>query len=283
MSATSGRPPPDDCTSAIGPADLAAAGSSIGRSVPEVKSLLKESSTTQGERLSEEHQHSREDDHKGTLVIVTSTNGEKAEEGAAAPKCEETVNQTIAVPHGQSSHGIRNTTITTNSRKASKQSTPVTATFTEKNRQSRPSRAQGTVANTNNAEHAGSMKRSHKKGAGAAAAQQQQHFQQMQQQQQQALQLDHVTSTTPTPGTRDEEAGSIQGDEEDEEDEDTSGQRYCFCNQVSYGEMVACDADGCRVEWFHLGCVGLAKAPTKNGTSRNSRARDVNSRRLANR
>ncbi len=55
----------------------------------------------------------------------------------------------------------------------------------------------------------------------------------------------------------------MQGDDEDDEDE--SEPRYCYCNQVSYGEMVACDMDNCPREWFHLDCVGLAKAPTKNG------------------
>ena len=41
--------------------------------------------------------------------------------------------------------------------------------------------------------------------------------------------------------------------------------RYCYCNQVSYGSMVACDADDCPREWFHLSCVGLTRAPGKNG------------------
>ncbi|GMH08263.1 hypothetical protein Nepgr_010103 [Nepenthes gracilis] len=36
---------------------------------------------------------------------------------------------------------------------------------------------------------------------------------------------------------------------------------YCFCNQVSYGEMVACDNPDCRIEWFHFGCVGLKEKP----------------------
>ncbi|THH10857.1 hypothetical protein EW145_g1065 [Phellinidium pouzarii] len=37
--------------------------------------------------------------------------------------------------------------------------------------------------------------------------------------------------------------------------------RYCYCNQVSWGEMIACDADDCDREWFHLGCAGLTEAP----------------------
>ncbi|XP_052207784.1 PHD finger protein ING1 isoform X2 [Diospyros lotus] len=36
---------------------------------------------------------------------------------------------------------------------------------------------------------------------------------------------------------------------------------YCFCNQVSYGEMVACDNPDCKIEWFHYGCVGLKDQP----------------------
>ncbi|RDX45425.1 hypothetical protein OH76DRAFT_1408004 [Lentinus brumalis] len=42
---------------------------------------------------------------------------------------------------------------------------------------------------------------------------------------------------------------------------DPNEPRYCFCNQVSYGEMIACDNPTCEREWFHLGCVGLARAP----------------------
>ncbi|TPX43701.1 hypothetical protein SeLEV6574_g04903 [Synchytrium endobioticum] len=36
---------------------------------------------------------------------------------------------------------------------------------------------------------------------------------------------------------------------------------YCLCNQVSYGNMIACDNDDCEIEWFHLGCVGLSATP----------------------
>ncbi|KAL4312775.1 hypothetical protein GQ457_01G032850 [Hibiscus cannabinus] len=36
---------------------------------------------------------------------------------------------------------------------------------------------------------------------------------------------------------------------------------YCLCNQVSYGEMVACDNPDCKIEWFHFGCVDLKDQP----------------------
>ncbi|KAF2733430.1 hypothetical protein EJ04DRAFT_513209 [Polyplosphaeria fusca] len=46
-----------------------------------------------------------------------------------------------------------------------------------------------------------------------------------------------------------------------EVDEDGDEPRYCYCNEVSYGNMIACDNDSCPREWFHLQCVSLDKAP----------------------
>lgn len=37
---------------------------------------------------------------------------------------------------------------------------------------------------------------------------------------------------------------------------------YCFCQQVSYGAMVACDNPNCKFEWFHYDCVGLKEPPS---------------------
>jgi hypothetical protein len=48
---------------------------------------------------------------------------------------------------------------------------------------------------------------------------------------------------------------------EAESEEDGDEPRYCYCNEVSYGNMVACDNDDCPREWFHLACVNLDKAP----------------------
>ncbi|GBM00131.1 Inhibitor of growth protein 2 [Araneus ventricosus] len=36
---------------------------------------------------------------------------------------------------------------------------------------------------------------------------------------------------------------------------------YCLCDQVSFGEMIGCDNDGCDREWFHFSCVGLTTKP----------------------
>jgi hypothetical protein len=36
------------------------------------------------------------------------------------------------------------------------------------------------------------------------------------------------------------------------EDIDPNEERYCFCGDVSYGTMIACENDTCEKEWFHL-------------------------------
>ena len=39
---------------------------------------------------------------------------------------------------------------------------------------------------------------------------------------------------------------------------------YCICNQVAYGDMVACENENCVTEWFHYKCVNLYKTPKSN-------------------
>jgi hypothetical protein len=136
-------------------------------------------------------------------------------------------------PNGDTMQGIQTTTVvTTKSGRASKPSTPAIPSFPEPVR-SRSSR--------NAIDSTSSNKRSHKKGAGAAA----------QLIAQQNSEIDDTTSNAP------------DADEDGEIDEDEP--TYCYCNGVSYGEMVGCDADGCEREWFHLECVGLKVAPKGNG------------------
>lgn len=111
--------------------------------------------------------------------------------------------------------------------KPSKTSTPTQGSFTEGQR-TRPARGVDPA------------KRSHKKGAGLAA------------------------QLAAAQRMQDGEASPLQGDDDDDDDDEDSEPRYCYCNQVSYGEMVACDMDSCAREWFHLDCVGLTKAPKAN-------------------
>ncbi|KAI1820031.1 hypothetical protein F4861DRAFT_543356 [Xylaria intraflava] len=117
------------------------------------------------------------------------------------------------------------TVVTTKSGRASKPSTPALGSFPDAAPRSRSSRNTSTTA-----------KRSHKKGASQHAAP--------------ARIVDEDTNS------------SGQGD--DEGDVDADEPLYCYCNGVSYGEMVACDADDCEREWFHLDCVGLKAAPPSN-------------------
>jgi len=42
---------------------------------------------------------------------------------------------------------------------------------------------------------------------------------------------------------------------------DPNEPKYCYCDQVSSGDMVACDNEDCPREWFHYQCVGLTAPP----------------------
>ncbi|KAK4186462.1 inhibitor of growth proteins N-terminal histone-binding-domain-containing protein [Podospora australis] len=46
-----------------------------------------------------------------------------------------------------------------------------------------------------------------------------------------------------------------------DDDEAGDDKKYCSCQNVSFGNMVACDNDDCPYEWFHWGCVGLKSEP----------------------
>lgn len=129
------------------------------------------------------------------------------------------------------------TPVMTKSGRASKPSTPSLGTFAEAAAaRSRPSRAS---ENPNS-----QPKRSHKKGASAAAA---------------------AAAAAMAMAAAAKEEDHAKADSGQEDDEDGDEPRYCYCNGISYGEMVACDADGCKREWFHLDCVGLKVAPKGNG------------------
>ncbi|KAF7232884.1 hypothetical protein EG68_09474 [Paragonimus skrjabini miyazakii] len=52
----------------------------------------------------------------------------------------------------------------------------------------------------------------------------------------------------------DNAGGTVLEDDEDQ-------RRYCVCNDVSYGDMIACDNPSCPFEWFHYSCVNLTVAP----------------------
>lgn len=43
--------------------------------------------------------------------------------------------------------------------------------------------------------------------------------------------------------------------------DDADNNLYCFCQRVSFGEMIGCDNGDCKYEWFHWGCVGITSPP----------------------
>ncbi|XP_060855067.1 uncharacterized protein LOC132932719 isoform X2 [Metopolophium dirhodum] len=48
---------------------------------------------------------------------------------------------------------------------------------------------------------------------------------------------------------------------DEDESNDPNELRYCLCNGVEYGTMVACDNKKCLHEWFHYECIGITKRP----------------------
>lgn len=65
---------------------------------------------------------------------------------------------------------------------------------------------------------------------------------------------------TSEAGTEDEEMSGMGNGEGDDEDE-TDNTKYCTCQRVSFGDMVACDNDNCKHQWFHWECVGIKEEP----------------------
>lgn len=127
---------------------------------------------------------------------------------------------------------------TTKSGRASKPSTPALGTFPDG-----PPNNNGRARPARNSEAPTLPKRSHKKGASQAHAV-------------------AVQKALQQQKTVDEDTGNAQEDEIDVDDPNEP--RYCYCNRVSFGEMVGCDGGDCKREWFHLECVGLRNAPPKN-------------------
>ncbi|QIW99506.1 hypothetical protein AMS68_005024 [Peltaster fructicola] len=79
-------------------------------------------------------------------------------------------------------------------------------------------------------------------------------------------------SNSPTPDSQvrnqaDATAGNDTAGSPEEDDDDDAGEDgedttlYCFCQKVSFGDMVGCDNDNCKYQWFHWGCVNLKHEP----------------------
>lgn len=66
---------------------------------------------------------------------------------------------------------------------------------------------------------------------------------------------DEAITPPAIKGDVDEEMGDA------EDDDGADDKKYCSCQSVSYGDMVACDNESCPYEWFHWTCVGLKSEP----------------------
>ncbi|KAJ1366096.1 hypothetical protein KIN20_038434 [Parelaphostrongylus tenuis] len=66
------------------------------------------------------------------------------------------------------------------------------------------------------------------------------------------------TDTTPIADLSTEDDDDIS---EEEDESDDSKRKWCFCNEKSYGDMVACDNKACPYQWFHYPCVNISSTP----------------------
>ncbi|KIW02454.1 uncharacterized protein PV09_06264 [Verruconis gallopava] len=157
------------------------------------------------------------------------------------------VNDDVSMPDADAPAPL----VVTRAGRASKTATPMSSTFPELGSRSRSVRNN----KDNNGSHASSEsgeRSRRKKGAGSAAT---------------STRADTDIAADEASDLVDE--GEIDDAEMDDGDmdgaeEDANEAKYCYCNDVSYGEMVACDNENCEREWFHLKCAGLSRAPDEN-------------------
>ena len=239
-----------------------------GRSAAEGKNTMKESTNQRGDRLVEE------DD-----TTANGTNGESVRGGillehssskVGGLKREADTSEENLIKNGASPR-LSQSLLTTDraerpSRgRSSKTATPVVGSFADalenidvdranglKSKRTQPRSRMKDQLQDSLSPTGLPVKRSHKKGAGLAA-------------QAAAMQAKRLTKDPA-----EDAASSMADGEQEDEDEEANGEEaiYCYCQSISYGEMVACDAENCPREWFHLECVGLEKAPGKNSKSK---------------
>jgi len=227
----------------------------------EVKATMRDSTNSRGDRLVEDNDTTtngangeavrggilleRSSIKAGTLKREADASEESVTKNGASPRLQ----QSILVPD----RPVRG--------RSSKTATPVVGSFAEslenidvdranglKSKRPQPRSRMRDQLHDSLSPTGLPIKRSHKKGAGLAA-------------QAAAMQARRAAKDS----TEDAASSMADGDQEDDEEEANGEEAiYCYCQSISYGEMVACDAESCPREWFHLECVGLEKAPGKN-------------------
>lgn len=66
------------------------------------------------------------------------------------------------------------------------------------------------------------------------------------------LQPNVTLNQIPVVGEGTDKQSNVRGEE---------NEKWCYCGEGEHGKMIACDDENCELQWFHLGCVGLTKAP----------------------
>ena len=150
--------------------------------------------------------------------------------------------------------------VITRAGRQSKTATPLSSTFPEqlgaRGRAARGNKDSGNNTGSHASSESGEQQRSRRKKGTATSG---------------------TNAGSAAPSTRADDASDL-GDEAEIEDadldeaelegvdgeEEGNEPKYCYCNDVSYGEMVACDNESCEREWFHLKCAGLSRAPDEN-------------------
>ena len=247
--------------------ELNSVAAMTGRSATEVKNTMKESTNQKGERLIEDDTENNNNSMRGGILLQRSSskaslkreaNTSEEHVGKASPRIPAPIITDIKTD--RSNRNVR----------ASKTSTPVMGSFAESPAPQDGTNGDSTNGNTSKPKRASRPrmkdhglhdslspkalppKRSHKKGAGLLAQANAQSLRNL------GASSDSLNGVLSEGGAED-----VMSDDE-AGDEDASDERYCYCNDISYGEMVACDNKNCAKEWFHLRCVGLEKAPGKN-------------------
>ena len=96
-------------------------------------------------------------------------------------------------------------------------------------------------------------------------------------------------SPSTTTGDESGESGSEEGEfgnenapEDVDMEEASDDTKYCYCQDVSHGDMIACDNADCRIQWFHWSCTGITAEPDGEWLCRDCRKLPKNQIRKAN-
>jgi len=193
------------------------------------------------------------DTEMAQIEIPDATNGKSNTEGAVHLKLEPSDIGTEA-PLLEAEQAAP-TVVTTRTGRVSKTATPMSANFPEvASRNTARSRARD---NGGNGSHASSE-------SGTGPGERMSTREKRRRDGKQASEARKLALTEDVASENGEEADAeeVEGEEEEEEEEGEENEpRYCYCNEVSYGFMVACDNENCPRQWFHIRCTGLREAP----------------------